>query len=108
MLRLGYFLIWLCLFFMPVGQAHLHDPTRPVNIAGLSSPSEAQAWGLQAIIIAKGHRVAILNGRPLHVGSPLARFKVVAIRPNAVHLEGPDGKLTLFLFNQTIKMPVAQ
>ncbi len=93
------------LFYIQAGFASLTDPTRPLVISEKVG-STIQSWELQAIIISKGRRIAIFNGETLHLGSEVSGFKVVAIDPNTVHLEGPDGKMTLFLFNQTIKKSV--
>lgn len=92
-----------CLLFTQVGFASLRDPTRPENFQGSSTMGQIQTGELQAIIISKDRKVAIYNGQILKLGSQFAGFKVVAIKPNTVHLEGPDGKMTLFLFNQSIK-----
>src|SRR5690348_10359405 len=100
-------LVFVYLFFMQTAFANLRDPTRPLILLEKEGP-ELQTSALQAIIISKGRRLAIFNGQPLYLGSELAGFKVVGIDPNTVHLEGPDGKMTLFLFNQTIKKSADQ
>jgi len=90
------------LFFAMDCQAYLRDPTRPENYQeSLTNP--VQVRGLQAIIISSRRKIAIYNGRVLRLGSQLSGFKVMEIQANTVHMEGPDGRMTLFLFNQTIK-----
>jgi len=103
MMSLRQILLLVFLLYAQAGFANLRDPTRPENIQEATASGLNQAWELQAIIVSRDHKVAIFNGQTLHLGSWLAGFKVVAIRPNTVHLEGPDGKMILFLFNQTIK-----
>jgi len=100
-------LLFVYFLFTQTVFASFRDPTRPLIAAEKGAP-EAQTWDLQAIIISKGRRFAIFNGQPLYVGSELAGFRVVGIDPNTVHLEGPDGKMTLFLFNQVIKKSADQ
>ena len=91
--------------FSQSAMANLLDPTRPALSQVPPSSGLEQITGLEAIIISKNTRFAIFNGLTLRVGMPFAGFRVVAITPNTVHLEGPDGKMTLFLFNQKIKKP---
>ncbi len=99
----------ICFFYAQIALADLRDPTRPVIVAPTAGGPQIQNGDLQAIIISRsGRRMAIYNGRTLFLGSELAGFKVVAIEANAVHLAGPDGKMTLFLFNQAIKKSANQ
>jgi MSHA biogenesis protein MshK len=95
------------LLFTQAAYANLRDPTRPDNFQEAAA-GQLPGGELQAIIISKERRVAIFDGQTLTLGSQFAGFKVVAINPNTVHLEGPDGKMILFLFNQTIKRSVAK
>ena len=56
-------------------------------------PFLVKSWCKKLYRAAKGHTLSI--------GSELGGFKIVAITSNTVHLEGPDGKMILFL-NQSI------
>ncbi len=100
---MGKRLCMICLFFTQIALANLRDPTYPAISQELPASASVQSGELQAIIISKEQRLAIFNGQTLHIGSEFGGLRVIAITPNAVHLEGPDGKMILFLFNQTIK-----
>jgi len=94
------------LMCLQMAWADLRDPTRPENVDMLSLTSEMPSTELQAIIISKDQRTVIINGRSFQEGDTMDNFKITAIYPNAVHLSGPNGKMTLFLFNQTVKKQV--
>lgn len=96
-------LFFSCLLAAQVSFADLRDPTRPENASEYSNANLVQSWELQAIIISPERKLAIFNGHTLMIGQQVGGFKVVEIHANTVHLEGPDGKMTLFLFNQNIK-----
>ena len=105
MLKFFPIFVIMYLLFVNTALAALMDPTRPL-IFQENAAQPLQTSDLQAILISENRRIAIFNGQTLHLGSELGGFKVVDIEPNTVHLEGPDGKMTLFLFNQTIKKSV--
>ncbi|HSW71205.1 MAG TPA: hypothetical protein VLH77_04425 [Gammaproteobacteria bacterium] len=106
MARLPCVLILFCLLFAHKALASMRDPTQPAISEEQATRVQVPVWELQAIIISKGRKMAIFNGNTLYLGSEVSGFKVVKITPNTVHLEGPDGKMILFL-NQRIKKPVA-
>ena len=99
-------LLFFCLAYSSSLFAELRDPTRPENVPGFHASSLDQGFELEAIIISKWQKTAIFHGRSVHEGDELFGFKVESIQPNTVHLAGPDGKMTLFLFNQNMKQLV--
>lgn len=83
--------------------AALRDPTRPpANIQGqiVMSPS---AFVLNAIIRGHNRKVAVINGLNKQVGDEILGEHITVIYDNTVQLEGPSGKITLFLFGKPIK-----
>jgi hypothetical protein len=83
--------------------AEFRDPTRPpANIYGptVVSPS---LFVLNAIISASNRRIAVINGLSKKVGDEVLGEDITAINKNTVRLEGPSGKITLFLFGKPVK-----
>lgn len=86
----------------------LNDPTRPpANIQGKVVVSPA-LFALNAIVIGKDRRFAIINGKYLKVGDEILGQHVTFISENTVQLEGPNGKIVLFLFGKPIKYSQSQ
>ena len=73
--------------------AELRDPTRPQDTTEIS----VGALEVNSILISSERRVAVINEKVLKEGDEIAGFKVIRIEQNAVHLDGPNGKLTLLL-----------
>lgn len=80
--------------------AQLRDPTRPVSFTDTDSSSP---WQLSAIIISAKRRVAVINDKSMQIGDIVFDQKVIAIESNYVILEGPEGKMTLYLLDKQIK-----
>ena len=68
----------------------LRDPTRPYTAAEHRAASPPR-FVVTAIIVSDDRRVAIVNGRRVGVGSPLAGATVIAIEKDQLVLE-LDGK----------------
>jgi hypothetical protein len=73
--------------------AEIIDPTRPPNVSG----AHDDKFVLTAILIAPDHRMAVINGKIVHVGEQINGAKVVDIRASNVDIEGPNGKVSLVL-----------
>jgi len=58
---------------------------------------------LNAIVIARDRRIAVINGLSKKIGDEILGEHVTVIHENTVQLEGPSGKITLFLFGKSIK-----
>jgi MSHA biogenesis protein MshK len=97
-------LIWLFMMLLSGLSAALHaelrDPTRPpVNIQGVAAPTLV----LNAVLIGPNRRIAIINGLEKRVGQDIAGQYITAIYQNMVQLEGPSGKMTLFLYGKPVR-----
>lgn len=82
--------------------AEWRDPTRP---DGFNSVVEEDPMRLNAIIISKERRIAVISGKMLKIGDQFEGSLVTSIEPNTVQLEGRDGRITLHLVSQAIKQP---
>lgn len=83
--------------------AELRDPTRPPGyLAG--DANFISAWQLDAVIIAPDRAVAIINGEPIKLGEQIKGNRLIKISPYSVQLEGADGKMTLFLLENSLKI----
>lgn len=80
----------------------LRDPTQPYYFNN-SIDIPIDALKLNGIIISRLRKIAIISGILVRVGDQISGNKVLAIGPNSVQLEGPNGKLTLFLIDQSFK-----
>jgi MSHA biogenesis protein MshK len=85
----------------------LPDPTRPAvdlggGQGGAATEAEMSAQrpkeGLQTIIIAPGHRLAVINGQTVPLGGSYAGAKLVEIREDSVVLQGAQGTKIMELF----------
>lgn len=85
--------------------AQLADPTRPsgASIAAGPPATAEKPSGLQSVILRKqGRPAALINGEVIELGGMAGEMKLVAIREDAVVLQGPEGEETLRL------MPAAE
>lgn len=97
-------IFWMStLLLSPAAFADLRDPTRPENVQEVFNVNQLHSYELQAIISSQDERMAIFNNQTVRVGDQMGAFQVTEITANTVHLDSPDGKMTLFLFNQNIK-----
>lgn len=100
-------IIFICVFltlwlYNGVLHAEMRDPTKPSTL----TEEAASPWQLSAIFISEERRVAIINGQTVTLGEDVEGEKVIAIESDSVILEGPEGKMTLYLFDQSIKQRV--
>ncbi len=70
--------------------AQLADPTKPPDPG-----ARLGAYVLSEIVIAGDHRVAVVNGKILHVGEKIDNATLTAIHENQVEIEDASGKQTL-------------
>jgi hypothetical protein len=91
------------LLLSAVAFAELRDPTRPPdNIA--NNTVLVTTLQLDAIIIAKDRKIAIINGQSLQIGEKINGNQLINIDPNSVQLENTSGKITLFLLDDSFNM----
>lgn len=103
--RLIYFLI--CLFItlsVKVVHAELRDPTTPPIVKGIDIPKiNASLFSVTAIILSNDRKLAVINGEYKTIGDEVLGNRINDIGKNTVQLEGPSGKITLFLLGKPIK-----
>ncbi len=82
-------------------RGELRDPTRPPNSFDIqhvdSTASVASAYELSAILVARGRRIAVINGRPVEAGDRVDDAQVVNILRDKVILRASSGEITLRL-----------
>lgn len=89
----------------------LTDPTRPLATESTSTAKTAQETTaaalprLQSILIGPGSRKAMIDEQIYRQGDTFNQFKISAIHSDRVVLTGPQGKVTLRLFNQKVRYP---
>lgn len=77
-----------------MAQTQWQDPTRPpqVMLSGEGAAADAPASPLQSIRRPQqGKAVAVIDGKPYHVGDTWGERKIVRILDAAVELRGADG-----------------
>jgi hypothetical protein len=80
--------------------AELRDPTKP---EGFATTTEVNTFTLTATFVSKDNKLAVINGRIMHVGDFLSDVQVISIEENKVVLDGPDGKINLNLLGIPVK-----
>jgi len=86
----------------------LPDPTRPPSGVEASVATVTPSGPvLQLIRTLDGSRMAIISGQAVKIGSKLNDAIVTRIDEDRVLLRGPDGVLTLKLFPDFEKNPIA-
>jgi MSHA biogenesis protein MshK len=90
-----------------LGQS-LADPTRPPNVtAGRDNEElEPPANQVQSVLIARGRRIAIVNGTTVRVGDKLGDAVVKSISEAGVVLQYSDHAETLKLLGDIKRRPV--
>jgi hypothetical protein len=91
----------LFLLFSAASYAELRDPTRPE--IDMSSSNHVTPFELTGIIVSRDRKIAVINGWNLRIGDEIAGERVIAINDNTVQLQSAGGKITLFLFDKSIK-----
>ena len=91
----------LALVAMPL-QAQLDDPTRPPDFSQAVTVDETTgaggtSWDLVSILVSPQRRIAIINGKTVHVGDTLSGAQVLDINTSGVMLrhQGEVVKLKL-------------
>ena len=83
--------------------AAFRDPTSPPAEFLSQSAESPSLFNLDAILIAKDRKFAVINGIDKRMGDEILGEHVVAIDDNTVQLQGPSGRITLFLLGRPIK-----
>lgn len=87
------------------------DPTRPPNAgAGGGLPQEkegASHYRLQAVFVAAGRRIAIVNDQRVSRGDEINGARVLSIERDRVELDRSGRKWILELRGEPIKQPLA-
>jgi hypothetical protein len=86
-------------------ESTLADPTRPPDVIETTTTTEStrSSLHLTAILVAKGRRVAVINGEPVQNGDTVQDAEVLAIRRDRVLLKTSTGELTLRLLATTLE-----
>ena len=86
----------------------LRDPTRPPNISEFEQVkqhvSASSPYALTAILLAKGRRIAVINGEPVQAGDRVSNAKVTSILRDKVVLRAGGENLTLRLIPRSIEI----
>jgi len=97
--------VWL-IIAASIANADAQDPTRPADFINNNQPSVNIAnLQVSSILISRNRRIAVINGQFFKVGDSISGNKVVKIDANSVALDGPQGRITLFLADTSIKTP---
>lgn len=89
--------------FSGLVRAELMDPTRPPDF-NISGHVGVNALKVDAIVYSKERKIAVINGMPLREGQTFEGNRVVEIEGYAVQVEGSNGRITLNLVRQPIKV----
>ncbi|MCP5045136.1 MAG: general secretion pathway protein GspB [bacterium] len=85
----------------------LGDPTRPSDVSYNEEHDDKRGsslpYVLSAILVAKGRRIAVINGQPLQTGDRVAGATVKSILRDKVVLRTKDQDVTLRLVTANIK-----
>jgi hypothetical protein len=95
--------IFIVLLQSSIVYAELRDPTKPPGYIN-SDTASISTWQLDAVIIGKDRSLAIINGQVFKVGDEVNSNRLMSITPYSVQLEGIDGKMTLFLLDNSFKI----
>ncbi|MEX1033876.1 MAG: hypothetical protein WDZ30_10995 [Cellvibrionaceae bacterium] len=82
---------------VPLAADQLSDPTRPLNYRQAGS-AEARLE-LNSILIAKGRRIAVINGQQVAEGERSGNIYVLRILPNRVIISRNGNEIELKLHN---------
>ena len=78
----------------------LVDPTMP---ADQQETFTSGSMDLSAIMIWKDRRLAVINGKIVHVGDSFNNARIIKIESNTVEMEGAEGRFTLQLLTYPLK-----
>lgn len=102
-------IVFFIMIFMHIGWgvqcfSATADPTMPAVGPNTSTPeTNASMYQLTEIIISYDRRLAVINGEYKKEGDEILGNRIVAISKNTVQLQGPSGKITLFLLGKPVK-----
>jgi hypothetical protein len=84
--------------------AELRDPTMPAELkVNPLQNNNVNMYQVEEIIISPDRRMAVINGQYKFVDDEIFGNRIVAINKNTVQLQGPSGKITLFLLGKPVK-----
>jgi hypothetical protein len=96
----------------------LTDPTAPpaefVSLDSGSSPQsesttpETPAFRVQAVMISKESRRAVINGQSFQQGDRIGQMKIIRIDHERILLQGESGKQTLLVNPAVSKIPASK
>jgi len=91
------------------GSGKLVDPTRPPNVlpGGRGGGDSGLPWKLSAILVAKGRRVAVVNGQTVQAGERVDGATIKKIARTGVVLGTPQGDLEVPLVGSWVKLTEA-
>jgi len=99
-------LVALMLFLPQYANSQQVDPTKPfgavVSVSTTNSNEKIKTLVLQSVIKSNNNKKAIINGQVLNVGDKYKGFALIAINPNGVVLDSPQGRMELSLFSSVI------
>jgi hypothetical protein len=76
-----------------------HDPTQPANLSMLNVGMPVSDWQLQTTIISSNRKLAIINNMIVHEDDLINGIVIERIKKDAVDINTPEGKRTLFLLD---------
>ena len=88
----------LCLFGADAAaQEHFRDPTRPYSARNVVYASTPATFKINALIVSDERRLAIVNGRRVHIGDAIGGATVVGITKHELTLDIGGERRTLTL-----------
>jgi hypothetical protein len=103
--KLYHIFFFLLLSYSLTTFAELRDPTRPNDLSFLPG-AETGSLEVNAIILSDQRQRAVINGVIVKIGDQVFGRKIIGIDANSVHLEGVNGRMSLFLVKQPVKKQV--
>ena len=98
------FLILICSACLTTrSYSAFRDPTAPPAEFSAQAADSSSLYKLDAILVSSDRKLAVINGENKQIGDIVLNERIVAIGDNTVQLDGPYGKMTLFLLGKTIK-----
>lgn len=95
------FLILLAMAMSSLLAQAQSDPLRPPATfsagKGEAPASEAAELVLQSVLIAAGHREAVISGRTVSIGQSIQGYRLKSLDERSARLLGPQGELRLQL-----------
>ncbi len=110
-MKLGAALVLLaasCFAWGSAASQVLRDPTEPPwgAQAGQGAVPSGTSSALQSVIVSKGRKLALIDGRLYQTGDKVGEATVTSISGNEVTLRGPEG-ITVLKLVASLKKPAA-